>query len=991
MRKILFFLVIGISFLFPLAVSAQTSDPPESILQVCLDEKLGTCLEMILQDFGLTGVILAIVIVAVLIPSIRKKLQESVENIIGVNPFAQSIGLRRYLDAFIAENRVFGFRGTPEYALRPIDLTNAYIQLNLGFSKLGESKARKEKGGDAIPEKTFMGREKMEFSLAQILGAGYQKIAIVGDAGSGKSALMQWAGMTVAQGYLSQKLSQEQKSFLKAIRFNRLFRRVLPLIVPLRKYYSHCRDNKLPVTANSLHDFICGYSQREYRKEYLPENLFRRLLRRGCLVMFDGMDEVEFADRPAVRAAVEGMVSDRNNSPRNIYLVTTRPSAAEVTSQLVDFETANVMPINEDKRARMIELWCNAVYPTLTEADNKASDLLRRIENPLVNEMAVTPLMINIFALVYYHSRDLPSQRAELFELAIKALLTDPHKQGQAVADAELWGGRPTSQRFDDMALIAYILHDEGKASIFADDLISREIFWRRFGDEKDIELAKQKASDFLELVARRGGLLRQDGKTYDFYIRRFREFLAGHYVAQKMEERWDEVLKSHVHAAGDQWVEPLLLAFGFLAYSNDNKAKKLMQALVHAAGESERRDHAYAIAGIALADILKNPTEQVRSLFAVEKKEYPEVLREIFEKNPPALPVDLRYRLGLALAEIGDPRFQISIENNVKFVMPQLADIPAGVFRMGASEEDEKIIKEQGAKSWDDEKPAHNVFLSEYSIGKYPVTNAEFRCFWEQDGYNPDAPWWSEDGRKWRTGAWESDLSWLPSDDLKQTWKDWLARRPVNRRDRPFWWDDPKWNAANLPVVGITWFEMEAYCNWLRHITSKPFRLPTEAEWEHAAHGVENFIWSWGNIWDAEKANTDEAENKIGGTSPVGMYPHGASPYGMEEMIGNVLEWCLDWYNEDEYQRSSPVDKERIGKEVKDPCRVEGGSARVVRGGSWNGDRSLARCSYRSGYGPDDFIDVIGFRVVCSPSFPSLPSESLHSESLNREKTVHE
>jgi formylglycine-generating enzyme required for sulfatase activity len=971
MRNILFLLVIGISFLFPGAAYAQEPDPPPSLLQVC-DEGWGACWERVKEDFGLPGAVLFLFLLAVLIPSVRKKLQEWVESIISRNPFAQGIGFRRYLDVFIAENRVFGFRGTLDYALRPIDLTNAYIQLDLNFSKLAEHEARKKGGDDdSAPEKAMLRQvEKTQFSLAQILGAGNQKIVIVGDAGSGKSALMQWAGMTAAQAYLFRKGSAEQKTFLKAIGFNPLFRRYLPLLVPLRKFYAHCMENKLPVDANSLHAFICEYSTRKYRKEGLPENLFRRLLKRRCLIMFDGMDEVEFSHRANVRAAVEGLVSHSGNSAGNIYLVTTRPSAAEVTSQLLDFETVTVLPITPEKRARMIVLWCNAVYPTLTEADDKASDLLRRIESPLVNEMATTPLMINIFALVYYHSRDLPSQRAELFEQAVKALLTDPHKQGQAVADAEQWGGRPIPQRFDDMALIAYILHDEEKASIFADDLLSREEFWRRFGDEKDVELAKQKASDFLELVARRGGLLRQDGKTYDFYIRRFREFLAGHYVAQKMEERWDAVLQKHVHTRGDQWTEPLLLSLGFLAYSNDNKAKKLMQALTRAGQDPERHDHAFTIAGIALADILKNPTEQVRSLFADEKREFPAFMQGILEKTPPVLSADLRHRLGLALGEIGDPRFPVSVENGVRFILPKLVTIPAGAFRMGTSEEDDAILKEQEAQSWDDEKPAHEVYLSEYSIGKYPVTNAEFRLFWEQGGYDPNAEWWSEDGRKWRTGAWESDFSWLP-ENLREDWKNWLARRPAGRRDRPFFWDDPKWNAANLPVVGITWFEMEAYCNWLTRVSSQPFRLPTEAEWEHAARGPENLVWSWGNIWEAEKANTDEAENKIGGTSPVGMYPHGASPDGVEDMIGDVWEWCLDWYDENEYQRSSPVDKERGGKEVKDPCRVEGGAARLLRGGSWYYNRDLARCSCRDWIEPDGFDRGFGFRMCASPIIP--------------------
>jgi len=397
---------------------------------------------------------------------------------------------------------------------------------------------------------------------------------------------------------------------------------------------------------------------------------------------------------------------------------------------------------------------------------------------------------------------------------------------------------------------------------------------------------------------------------------------------------------------------------------------------------DPEQKAQAATLAGLCIADL---PTRDAPSLDRVNtEKDIAGKMLTIMESNPPVIDMRLRNQMGRALGEIGDPRFTISLEKNSKVILPEMVSIPAGVFQMGTSEEDEKIIKEQKAQSWDDEKPAHDVWLSEYSIGKYPVANAEFRCFWEQDGYDPKAEWWSEDGRKWRTGIWDSDLSWIVDEDTRKNYKEWLAGRPVERRARPFWWDDPKWNGSNLPVVGVSWFEVEAYCNWLSHITARQFRLPTEAEWEHAARGEKGFLWAWGNEWDADKANTDEAEKKIAGTSPVGMYPNGASLYGLEDMIGNVWEWCLDWYNENEYKRSSPVDKERLGKEVKDPDGANSENARVLRGGSWDFNRYGARCSFRLRLGPDVFNFNLGFRLVCSPSFPSLQSESLNSESLS-------
>ena len=121
---------------------------------------------------------------------------------------------------------------------------------------------------------------------------------------------------------------------------------------------------------------------------------------------------------------------------------------------------------------------------------------------------------------------------------------------------------------------------------------------------------------------------------------------------------------------------------------------------------------------------------------------------------------------------------------------------------------------------------------------------------------------------------------------------------RPVENRNRPFFWDDPKWNADNLPVVGVCWFEAEAYCNWLATVTGQPYRLPSEAEWEKAARAVTSpslqtmsgNLWPWGNTWNNDRCNNYAPEDHIGRTTPMGMYPHGASPCGAMDMAGNVL-----------------------------------------------------------------------------------------------------
>jgi formylglycine-generating enzyme required for sulfatase activity len=275
----------------------------------------------------------------------------------------------------------------------------------------------------------------------------------------------------------------------------------------------------------------------------------------------------------------------------------------------------------------------------------------------------------------------------------------------------------------------------------------------------------------------------------------------------------------------------------------------------------------------------------------------------------------------------------------------------------MGTSEAGAEQLKAQEAESWDDEKPQHTVFVSEFAIGKYPITNAEYRLFWEAKGYE-NKDYWSDDGWRWRQGQLEADLSIYDKEIRKQV-EDWLKRRPAEKRHQPFFWDDPQWNADNLPVVGVTWYEAEAYGKWLRAMTGERYRLPTEAEWEKAARGPQNSLWPWGDEWESNKCNSEES--KFGGTTPVGMYPDGTYPNGPLDMVGNVWEWCADWFD-------SKIYSNREGQKIRDPLGPDSGPARVVRGGSWNSDRRYCRAATRLRSGPADFNSNLGFRVARSP-----------------------
>jgi iron(II)-dependent oxidoreductase len=162
-------------------------------------------------------------------------------------------------------------------------------------------------------------------------------------------------------------------------------------------------------------------------------------------------------------------------------------------------------------------------------------------------------------------------------------------------------------------------------------------------------------------------------------------------------------------------------------------------------------------------------------------------------------------------------------------------------------------------------------------------------------------------------------------------------------------------------PVVGVTFYEAEAYCRWAGG------RLPGEAEWEKAARWDEAAqharIWPWGDAWDPERCNNPEDHNPAGGgyrvnqSAPVGSYPDGASPYGCLDMVGNAYEWVATWAQS---YPGSPEPFDFTGK------------YRYVRGGCWDDGPAACRCAARvwyvppetSGTGPGD-SDYLGFRCA--------------------------
>ncbi len=223
---------------------------------------------------------------------------------------------------------------------------------------------------------------------------------------------------------------------------------------------------------------------------------------------------------------------------------------------------------------------------------------------------------------------------------------------------------------------------------------------------------------------------------------------------------------------------------------------------------------------------------------------------------------------------------------------------VPAGEFVMGSHRDD--------PDAYDDEKPAHKVYLDAYYIDKYEVTNALFKGFVE-----------------------------------------------ATRRSAPIYRNNPKFNSPTQPVVGVTPEDADAYCKWAGK------RLPTEAEWEKAARGTDGRRFPWGNQWvfpweSQSVSKRANGTNQFSQPMPVGSFPEGVSPYGVHDMGGNVAEYVADFYDKD-YYKQSPY------RNPKGPLLGK----RTPRGGSWESPERDLRVTYRGA--SDRFIPfkTLGFRCV--------------------------
>jgi formylglycine-generating enzyme required for sulfatase activity len=593
--------------------------------------------------------------------------------------------------------------------------------------------------------------------------------------------------------------------------------------------------------------------------------------------------------------------------------------------------------------------------------------------------------MLALMCRAYQHKQlSFPTRRAELYDRCLRGLLHDwqEEKEGEEVYDVDAM--------LELLQAVASALFTEQYERF--DQSLLRTIIrtWLnnlKVGDD----LYGSTPIDLIDRLKRRGILIaagKHDDASLLFLHRTFQEYLTALDLSNHLtraKELADE------NSNNTRWEQVFILLAGILKRSDADDFTRHLQSL----------NPVLAARGIHDGGANVSPEAQMDVIDA---------LRDVVENPQSRFHENLRYRIdaGTLLGHLGDTRFVETKEGETEaerkkreetfvfhvwlprkrqregeapaeplapaesrlvgapqerrppdIIFPPMVPIDppkTGVVRMGCDEEDIRKYREQLGDRFDEhwargyEQPRKVSLDYTYEIGKYLVTNREFRQFINDGGYKDEKFWEDIEGDK---------------NQLQQ----------ARQGGQPPYWDDPRFNQPNYPVAGVTWFEAMAYCNWLNEQMRKlgnweigkcGFRLPTEAEWEYAARGEKRRRWVWEQDDEDKEMSNEEllrrcniyaGENPVLGTTPVGIYTLGATPpichsepfarhserseeSRIFDMAGNVWEWCMDWF---------------------DP---ESKKYRVGRGGSWTFGPCYARAGARNWDRPDGWWgNLAGFR----------------------------
>ena len=602
--------------------------------------------------------------------------------------------------------------------------------------------------------------------------------------------------------------------------------------------------------------------------DYLAQN--------RALFLLDGLDEVPEHLRPHL---VEVFSAFRFKHKGNRFLLTGRPHGVEgKAGERFGKYLQEIEPLDQPKIRQFIADWFREICGRATGvADRTAGEMIADVSlNEYVSVFTENPLLLTAVCILYQDNKRLPEQRADLYGRVVANLLykrfLDPN-DADKLYNFELY-------------LMRLAFHLQARNVRVFEESEAKEVLQQVFlaREGEDLSAYRHRLDRLFEEIEPHCGLLkRQSGGALEFFHLSFQAFMAARCMV-------DRGIDFRVYLDNDWWQEAILLYVGLKGLASTDEGNKLVREIM---GRGDQ-----VLGARALTDMVSARRDPDTVTLARNR------MKELMASHQEP---ETRLEAGEILGTLGDDRFRDH----------EMVKVEAGPFTRGSKE----------GEGYDFERPAREIYLDAFEIGKYPVTNREFKGFVDDGGYKKEE-FWTPEGWQWRE-------------------KEKILE--------PKYWHDRQWNGPNFPVVGISWFEADAFCKWLSHKTGKQYRLPSEAEWEKAARGKDRRAYPWGNKFGEKKCNSGELG--LGRTSPVGIFPEGKSPYECLDMAGNVLEWCLDWFSGSYYEKSPD----------RNPQGPLEGALRVLRGGSWIYLADYCRSAYRLTLVPAYRDLSFGLRLLCA------------------------
>ena len=854
-----------------------------------------------------------------------------------------------------------------------IELQEVYTDLDVVSIPKKEDEDEKQYGwrlsraesGERTPLMDAISQEKLSY------------LVLLGDAGSGKTTFVNYLT------YLILEDQEKLPDILKNIPVIRLHLRNATKYLPKNRTSGFAN-----MLWNTIRDEFIEISTKETGEKAF-EQWMKAICEQPSVVLLDGLDEVPESNerRKCLLSAIQDFLSCLKMGSR--VLITARPYAyAQKDWNLLHFHSLAIASFNRKQIINFVSAWYKAVQGKGNDWEDKfilerKKELLGAIfdsDRTYLGDLATKPVLLTLMAMQHASNGELPEDRAVLYEKAVGLLLKRWQRQ-------RISGKRPEEDDTLDESIrnalrlgednlrmglekVALLVHEKQQNIMQGNSqtwevLDSAEITKSELLEVFSNLFRSVNPADLIEFIEKRSGLLiaREDG-VFVFAHRSFQEFLSACQILNddpnSILERLDEDL--------DWWREVYLFAVGRLKktlFYSISLIQELCQKPISEAGNiATIKEHEWrkvSLAGEAILELRLMDMPENYKKYDYLVRRIRDWLTELVQKGK--LEAKERLLSGDVLGKIGDFRKGVNVKVNDDLLYPDIdwVRIPEGKFMMGSTDE----VKD----AYPDEKQQHSLYLPEFWISRYPITNVQYEPFIKV-GYQ-NSKWWSTEGWDWCNGK-NSELTEIKDKDYREIYESHLKVLTKEKRNQPYWHDEKPWNGNNRPVVGVTWFEVYAYTQWLTEITNdyELYRecglervyisIPSEAEWEKADRGMDGKIFPWGNKWKNDAANIRNTQ--LSTTSVAGMFPKGRSePYGLLDSAGNVWEWTRTIWGAD--QRKPEFNYEYQINDGRE--NINSWAFRVLRGGSWLFNEWDTRCALRFRLHPDFYSNDVGFRII--------------------------